>query len=108
LGYRYDGQAGHVFPGAGRYAQIEYDQYGSRFGRVCNIGCYAVSSIIFGYVSDRLGARKKLLIPFLLGTAIFAAAGVLVNSFSQLLLVRALIGSVKDRFPLSLFYLVQC
>jgi MFS family permease len=54
--------------------------------------CFAISSIIFGFVSDRLGYRKKVLLPFLLGTAVFAAAGVLVHSFSQLLLVRALVG----------------
>jgi len=54
--------------------------------------CYAISSIFFGFISDRLGYRKKLLLPFILGTAIFAAAGVLVNSFAQLLVVRALIG----------------
>jgi MFS family permease len=53
---------------------------------------YAISSIVFGFVSDRLGYRKKILLPFLLGTALFSAAGVMVNSFPQLLLVRALVG----------------
>jgi len=54
--------------------------------------CFAVSSIIFGFVSDRLGYRKKILLPFLLGTAIFSAAGVMVRSFPQLLFVRAMVG----------------
>jgi MFS family permease len=54
--------------------------------------CFAISSITFGFVSDRLGYRKRILLPFLLGTAIFSAAGVMVNSFAQLLLVRALVG----------------
>jgi MFS family permease len=54
--------------------------------------CFAISSIAFGFISDRLGYRKKILLPFLLGTAVFAAAGVMVHSFSQLLLVRALVG----------------
>jgi MFS family permease len=54
--------------------------------------CFAISSIVFGFVSDRLGYRKKILLPFLLGTAVFSAAGVLVHSFPQLLLVRALVG----------------
>ncbi len=54
--------------------------------------CYAISSIVFGFVSDRLGYRRRVLLPFVLGTALFSAAGVLVSSFSQLLLVRALIG----------------
>ncbi len=54
--------------------------------------CFAISSITFGFVSDRLGYRKRVLLPFLLGTAIFSAAGVLVHSFAQLLLVRALVG----------------
>ena len=53
---------------------------------------FAISSITFGFISDRLGYRKKLLLPFLLGTAIFAAAGVMVQSFSQLLTIRALVG----------------
>lgn len=53
---------------------------------------FAVSSIVFGFVSDRLGYRKKILLPFLLGTAIFSAAGVMVESFAQLLIVRALVG----------------
>jgi MFS family permease len=54
--------------------------------------CFAISSIVFGFVSDRLGYRKKILLPFLLGTAVFSAAGVMVNSFPQLLLIRALVG----------------
>src|SRR5512136_165684 len=54
--------------------------------------CFAISSISFGFVSDRLGYRKKILLPFLLGTAIFSAAGVMVHSFSQLLLIRAMVG----------------
>jgi len=53
---------------------------------------FAISSIAFGFISDRLGYRKKILLPFLLGTAIFSAAGVMVNSFSQLLIIRALVG----------------
>ena len=53
---------------------------------------FAVSSIVFGFVSDKLGYRKKVLLPFLMGTAIFAASGVLVHTFGQLLLVRALVG----------------
>ena len=54
--------------------------------------CFAISSITFGFVSDRLGYRKKLLLPFLLGTAIFSAAGVMVQSLPQLLIIRALVG----------------
>jgi MFS family permease len=54
--------------------------------------CYAISAILFGFISDRLGYRKKILIPFVLGTAVFAAAGVLAQSFTQLLIVRALLG----------------
>jgi MFS family permease len=61
------------------------DRYATAF-------CFAISSIIFGFVSDRLGYRKKILLPFLLGTAIFSAAGVMVDSFPELLLVRALAG----------------
>ncbi len=54
--------------------------------------CFAVSSIVFGFISDRLGYRKKILLPFLLGTAIFSAAGVFVHTFPQLLMIRGLVG----------------
>jgi MFS family permease len=53
---------------------------------------FAISSIIFGFVSDRLGYRKKIMLPFLLGTAIFSAAGVMVHTFGQLLIIRGLVG----------------
>ena len=53
---------------------------------------FAVSSIAFGFVSDRLGYRKKVLLPFLMGTAVFAASGIIVHTFGQLLSVRALVG----------------
>jgi len=55
-------------------------------------GCFAVSSIVFGAISDNSGVRKKWLIPFVLATAVFSALGAVTNSFGTLILDRALVG----------------
>lgn len=55
-------------------------------------GCFAVSSIIFGAISDHSGVRKKWLIPFVLGAGIFAALGAFTHTFPQLIIDRALVG----------------
>jgi len=54
--------------------------------------CFAVSSIIFGVISDNSGVRKKWLIPCILGAAIFSGLGALTNSFGSLIIDRALVG----------------
>lgn len=55
-------------------------------------GCYAVSAIVFGVLSDRWGYKKRVLIPFVLGTAIFSSLGVFTHTLPQLIVVRALVG----------------
>jgi len=55
-------------------------------------GCFAVSSIVFGAISDNSGVRKKWLIPFVLATAVFSALGAVTNSFATLIIDRALVG----------------
>jgi len=54
--------------------------------------CFAISSIIFGTISDNSGFRKKWLIPFVLGAAVFSALGAVTNSFGTLIIDRALVG----------------
>jgi MFS family permease len=54
--------------------------------------CFAVSSVVFGALSDKLGYRKKLLLPFIFGTGVFAGLGVVTETFGQLLVVRGLVG----------------
>jgi len=66
----------------------------SQFGLIgtATTGCFAVSSILFGFLSDRSGVRKKWLIPFVLGAAVFSALGAVTNSFGSLIITRALVG----------------
>lgn len=55
-------------------------------------GAYAVSAIVFGALSDRSGKRKIWLLIFLAITGLSSGAGVLVDSFGQLLVVRGIVG----------------
>lgn len=54
--------------------------------------CFAVSSIVFGTLADKMGYKKRFIVPFLLGTAVFSAAGVFTHTIEQLIIVRALVG----------------
>lgn len=55
-------------------------------------GAFAISSVLFGVISDNSGVRKKWLIPAVLGAAVFSALGALTNSFGSLIVDRALVG----------------
>lgn len=66
-------------------------------------GCFAIASIIFPSLSDRSGFRKKWLIPFVFGAALFSGLGALTNSFETLILTRALVGFCEGPI-LSLMY----
>jgi MFS family permease len=57
-----------------------------------NTGFYSLSAIIFGYVQDRVGGRKKWLVFWLSVTFVASGATAFVTSIDQLFIVRALIG----------------
>lgn len=53
--------------------------------------CWAVSAMLFGAISDRVG-RKVVLVPMVVLFSVLSAASGLARSFTELLLVRALLG----------------
>lgn len=57
-----------------------------------NTGFYALSAIVFGWVQDRIGGRKQWLAFWMFATFLSTAACVFVDSFSELMVVRALVG----------------
>lgn len=54
-------------------------------------GCWAVSALAFGALSDRLG-RKTVLVPMVVLFSLLSVLSGLARSFEQLLLARALLG----------------
>lgn len=57
-----------------------------------NTGCYALSAIVFGWVQDRVGGRKQWLSFWMFATFLSTAACVFVDSFAELMVVRAMVG----------------
>jgi MFS family permease len=55
-------------------------------------GCFAISAIIVGVLSDRSGYRKRWLVPFVAITAVFSGMSGFAHTFHQLLLMRAGVG----------------
>ena len=53
---------------------------------------YGISSVVIGILSDRIGYKKRILLPLIFGAGLFSGLGVVVTSFDQLLVVRALVG----------------
>lgn len=53
--------------------------------------CWAVSALVFGVISDRVG-RKAVLVPMVVLFSLLSATSGLAHSFAELLLVRALLG----------------
>ncbi len=53
--------------------------------------CWAVSALLFGALSDRVG-RKAVLVPMVVLFSLLSACSGLARNFSQLFLVRALLG----------------
>lgn len=53
--------------------------------------CWAVSALVFGAISDRIG-RKAILVPMVVLFSVLSAASGLARNFGELLLVRALLG----------------
>jgi MFS family permease len=53
---------------------------------------WAVSAFFVAGWSDKLGYRKRILVPCLIGTGVFMAAGVICNTVTQLIIVRTVCG----------------
>jgi len=60
-----------------------------------NTGFYAVSAIVFGYIQDKRGSRKKWLVFWLVLTFFATVATTFVSNFAQLLVVRSFVGIVE-------------
>ncbi|MGI5901813.1 MAG: MFS transporter [Desulfitobacteriia bacterium] len=60
-----------------------------------NTGCYSLSAIVFGYIQDKTGGRKKWLVFWLFATFVATAVTAMVSSFGQLFVVRAFVGIVE-------------
>lgn len=70
-------------------------------------GCYAVSAVIIGGLSDKSGYRKRWLIPFLFATALFSALSATVQTYNQLLIVRGLVGLAEGPIAPIMFAMVS-
>ena len=57
-----------------------------------NTGCYSLSAIIFGWVQDRIGGRKQWLVFWMFATFVATAVCVMVKTYDQLVVARALVG----------------
>lgn len=57
-----------------------------------NTGFYSLSAIVFGWVQDKVGTRKKWLVFWMFATFVSTGLSSLVSSFDQLCVIRALVG----------------
>lgn len=75
------------------YIAPELHLSGAQVGSLAGIMalCWAVSAMLFGAISDRVG-RKVVLVPMVVLFSVLSAASGLAHSFTELLLVRALLG----------------
>lgn len=75
------------------YIAPELRLSGAQVGSLAGIMalCWAVSAMVFGVVSDRVG-RKAVLVPMVVLFSLLSATSGLAHSFAELLLVRALLG----------------
>jgi MFS family permease len=58
-------------------------------------GCYAVATIFFSMLAHRVGKPKKTLVAFVMATAVAACLCALVQTYTQLLLARGLVGAFE-------------
>lgn len=58
-------------------------------------GAYAVASVVFGALIDKSGYKKKWLIPFVFATAVLSGMSATSQTFTHLLIVRALVGAAE-------------
>jgi MFS family permease len=75
------------------YIAPELHLSGAQVGSLAGVMalCWAVSAMLFGAVSDRVG-RKVVLVPMVVLFSVLSGASGLARSFTELLLVRALLG----------------
>lgn len=75
------------------YIAPELHLSGAQVGSLAGIMalCWAVSAMVFGAISDRVG-RKAVLVPMVVLFSLLSATSGLAHSFAELLLVRALLG----------------
>lgn len=57
-----------------------------------NTGFYSLSAIVFGWVQDKVGTRKKWLVFWMFATFVSTGLSSMVSSFDQLCVIRALVG----------------
>ena len=53
---------------------------------------FALSAVVFGAMSDKSGLRKRWLVPLVFATALFTALCAFTQTFTQLMILRALVG----------------
>lgn len=75
------------------YIAPELHLTGAQVGSLAGVMalCWAVSALVFGTISDRIG-RKAVLVPMVVLFSLLSASSGLAHSFGELLLVRALLG----------------
>ncbi len=58
-------------------------------------GCYAIATVLFSLVAHRVSKPRKLLVAFVLTTALAALLCSLVQTYTQLVLARGLVGAFE-------------
>src|ERR1700722_6772971 len=89
-----------LFPVIGPALQLSNAQLG-QISTLTTVG-YAVSAIVFGLLADRIGVKKRLLVPAVLLTGVFTALSATADTFSSLVTWRVLTGIAEGPvFPLA-------
>lgn len=90
-----------LFPVIGPALHLSKTELG-QISTLTTVG-YAVSAILFGLMADRIGVKKRLLVPAVFLTGAFAALSATANSFASLALWRVLTGIAEGPvFPLAM------
>jgi predicted MFS family arabinose efflux permease len=90
-----------LFPVIGPALQLSNAQLG-QISTLTTVG-YAISAIVFGLLADRIGVKKRLLVPAVLLTGVFTALSATADTFSSLVTWRVLTGIAEGPvFPLAM------
>lgn len=68
--------------------------------------CWAISGLVFGVISDRVG-RKAVLVPMVVLFSLLSAASGLARNFHELFLIRALLGLAEGPCAIVMMALVE-